>query len=47
MTMNEKLLTDLFNAYYDARQNKRNSMSQLRFEMRLEENLIEIGRAHV
>ena len=42
MTMNEKLLTDLFNAYYDARQNKRNSMSQLRFEMRLEENLIEL-----
>ncbi|MDE5906371.1 MAG: hypothetical protein K2G66_01890 [Alistipes sp.] len=40
--MNEKLLTDLFNAYYDARQNKRNTLSQLRFEMNLEDNLMEL-----
>ncbi len=36
------LLTDLFKAYYDARRNKRNTPSQLRFESRLEENLIEL-----
>ena len=36
------LLTDLFKAYYDARRNKRNTPSQLRFESHLEENLIEL-----
>lgn len=36
------LLEDLFTAYYDARKNKRNTMNQLRFEMRLEHNLIEL-----
>ncbi len=36
------LLTDLFKAYYDARRNKRNTPSQLRFECHLEENLIEL-----
>jgi retron-type reverse transcriptase len=34
------LLTDLFDAYYDARRHKRNSRSQVEFEMHLEENLI-------
>ena len=36
----DTLLTDLFRAYYDARRNKRNTHSQLRFEMNLETNLI-------
>ena len=40
--MNEKLLTDVLKAYYDARENKRNTYSQLRFEMNLEENLMEL-----
>lgn len=40
----EKLLADIFNAYYDARRNKRNTRSQLRFEMRLEENLVALYR---
>ena len=38
--LDEKLLADIFSAYYDARRNKRNSRSQLHFEMRLEENLV-------
>ena len=38
----DTLLTDLFQAYYDARRNKRNTPSQLRFEMNLETNLIEL-----
>lgn len=38
----DALLTDLFQAYYDARRNKRNSPSQLRFEMDLETNLINL-----
>lgn len=40
--MNEKLLTDIFRAYYDARENKRNTYSQLRFEMNLEDNLVQL-----
>ncbi len=36
------LLKDLFCAYYDARRNKRNTPSQLRFESHLEQNLIEL-----
>ena len=36
----EQLLTAVFEAYYDARRNKRNTASQLRFEMNLEENLV-------
>lgn len=36
----DTLLTDLFQAYYDARRNKRNTPSQLRFELNLETNLI-------
>ncbi len=35
----DSLLTDLFNAYYCARKNKRNTINQLRFELKLEENL--------
>lgn len=38
----ETLLTDLFRAYYDARKNKRNTKSQLRFELHLESNLISL-----
>ena len=40
----EQLLTDVFQAYYDARRNKRNTASQLRFEMNLEANLVELTR---
>lgn len=36
------LLTDLFRAYFDARKHKRNTKSQLTFEVNLEENLIEL-----
>lgn len=39
---NDKLLVDIFKAYYDARRNKRNSQSQLRFEMNLEQNLVRL-----
>ena len=38
----DTLLTDLFQAYYDARRNKRNTSSQLRFELNLETNLINL-----
>ena len=38
----DTLLTDLFRAYYDARRNKRNTRSQLRFELNLETNLIHL-----
>lgn len=38
----DKLLTDVFQAYYDARKNKRNTKSQIEFEMNLEENLISL-----
>ena len=31
--MSDKLLTDLFQAYYDARRYKRNTMSALNFEI--------------
>jgi retron-type reverse transcriptase len=34
------LLADVFRAYYDARKNKRNTSSQLKFEMNLETNLV-------
>jgi retron-type reverse transcriptase len=34
-----QLLADLFCAYYEARRNKRNTINQLRFELKLEENL--------
>ncbi len=35
----DQLMTDLFRAYYDARKNKRNTVNQLKFELKLEENL--------
>lgn len=38
----EKLLHDLFLAYYEARKNKRNIHNQLSFEFNLEENLIKL-----
>ncbi len=38
----QKLLFDLFQAYYDARKNKRNTLNQLDFEFHLEENLIKL-----
>lgn len=42
LSYDETLLTDLFRAYYDARKNKRNTKSQLRFELHLESNLISL-----
>ncbi len=39
-----QLLTDLFQAYYDARSNKRNTISALDFEMHYEHNLFELHR---
>lgn len=38
--MMDALLVDVFQAYYDARRNKRNTPSQLRFELDLERNLV-------
>ena len=38
----EELLLDVFDAYYDARKHKRNTKSQLRFEMDLEHNLVQL-----
>lgn len=37
-----ELLEDLFTAYYDARRNKRNTANQLKFELRLEDNLLRL-----
>ena len=37
-------IEELFQAYYDARKNKRNTSSQLRFELHLEENLVALYR---
>ena len=37
-----QLLYDLFDAYYAAREHKRNTRSQLDFELRLEENMIRL-----
>lgn len=34
------LLTDIFSAYYKARENKRSTVSQMKFESRLSENLV-------
>jgi len=38
----EILLVDLFQAYYDARKNKRHTINQIRFEIDYEKNLIEL-----
>ncbi len=40
----DQLMTDLFQAYYDARKNKRNTINQLKFELKLEENLFALHR---
>lgn len=37
-------IEEIFQAYYDARKNKRNTTSQLRFELDLEENLVQLYR---
>lgn len=37
-----KLLEDLYLAYYDARRHKRNTINQLKFELRLEDNLLRL-----
>ncbi len=37
-------IEELFKAYYDVRRNKRNTVSQLRFEQHLEENLVLLFR---
>lgn len=42
--MSDKLLVDLFQAYYDARRYKRNTMSALNFEINLEQNIFELYR---
>jgi RNA-directed DNA polymerase len=38
----EQILLDLFNAYYSARKNKRNTINQLQFEINYEKQLIEL-----
>lgn len=45
--MKPDLLEDLFKAYYDARRNKRNTRSQLLFELELEKNLMALERSLV
>ena len=40
--MSVKLLEDLFTAYRDARRHKRNTANQMRFELRMEENLLRL-----
>ena len=42
MLNKEKLLHDLFLCYYEARQNKRNTLNQLDFEFNLETNLLKL-----
>ena len=37
-----KILTDLFQAYFDARRNKRNTINALAFEQRFEENIFQL-----
>ena len=41
--MKQKLTEDLFQAYYDARKNKRNKKDVIRFEMNYERNLLELA----
>ena len=38
----QKLLHDVFQSYYEARKNKRNTLNQLDFEFNLEENIIKL-----
>ncbi len=45
MTLSDKeLLEDLFDAYYEARKNKRNTVNQLQFEVNMEHNIMELHR---
>ena len=40
MTISDReLLEDLFDAYYEARKNKRNTVNQLQFEVNMEHNI--------
>jgi hypothetical protein len=39
----DKLLQDLFSAYYDCRKNKRTTINQLHFEIDYELNLIKLA----
>lgn len=39
---NPRLLTDLFRAYYNARQNKRNTINQLKFELNFEREIFKL-----
>lgn len=39
---NDNLLVDIFQAYYDARKNKRHTINQMRFEIDYEKNLIDL-----
>ncbi|MDR1945137.1 MAG: hypothetical protein LBQ59_03540 [Candidatus Peribacteria bacterium] len=41
-TQKQTLLYDLFQAYYDARKNKRNTENQRQFEFCLSENMINL-----
>ena len=38
----EKIILDLFQAYFDARRNKRNTINALKFEKNFEHNLFEL-----
>ncbi|NCO31735.1 hypothetical protein GW891_02810 [bacterium] len=40
--IDKQLLYNLFQAYYEARKNKRNTLNQLDFEFNLEENIIKL-----
>lgn len=40
---NIQLLTDLFRAYYNARQNKRNTINQLKFELNFEREIFKLN----
>lgn len=42
MLNKDKLLYDLFQAYYDTRQHKRNTNSAVAFEMNYESKIIEL-----
>ncbi len=45
MTISDReLLEDLFDAYYEARKNKRNTVNQLQFEVNMEHNIMELHR---
>jgi len=44
ITNEYSLIEDIFQAYYDARKNKRNSNSALEFELEYEKNLVKLYR---